>query len=229
MGDPSSSSGAWLHAGEGDCDFCQEAQTGLVSEPVRGAYGVLSRLFFRGDHVVAFPTISPLRTGHSLIVPREHRTSLAQYSARTLDEIIEACHIVGERFGHAIWFEHGIGAGDIGGCGISHAHMHVLPTTTEEFSDTISSMVAEFAADLWSVDGGIRHGLQIIPPDKSYLIVGSSSADNTTVAKYDYISSQFMRRLFAQMFGIRVWDWRNYTAQKQFHETLIALGCLAEA
>jgi hypothetical protein len=114
-------------------------------------------------------------------------------------------------YGNCLFFEHGARTPDSGGCGISHAHLHIVPFPAE--NDPVEQLVRAFPfeeiADLLD--------LKRIPPGKSYLYY-ESVRGNRYVFYPPFIPSQHIRRLLAEALGIQGWDWR----QSGKEETLIA-------
>jgi histidine triad (HIT) family protein len=83
------------------------------------------RFVWKDEHCVAFMTIAPLRTGHTLVVPRaevDHWIDLPQELASHLME-------VARRIGHGIQAEfqpRKVGVSIIG-LEVPHVHIHLVP------------------------------------------------------------------------------------------------------
>jgi len=107
-----------------------------------------------------------------------------------------------------IAFEHGARCLTGGGCGIFHAHLHIVPVPKSFRIDQIlPAGRAEHA--------GLLEAWQKNELTDEYLIVGDTSGDFASVdramIKGFGISSQHMRKLIAKHFEIeRPWDWREY-------------------
>ena len=103
-----------------DCIFCRivagEAEASVVAE---------------NDLCLAFPTIAPFNTGHTLVVPKRHAvtfTDLTPAEAAAMTELaqrvaaaLERSDLPGEGFN--LWMANGAAAGQ----DVFHAHLHVFP------------------------------------------------------------------------------------------------------
>jgi histidine triad (HIT) family protein len=102
------------------------------------------RFVYRDDVCVAFLTIAPICTGHTLVVPRleiDHWIDLP-------DEIAGHLAIVARKIGAAQVAAFGAERVSliIAGLEVPHTHLHVLPITTEadiDFKKADSSVSAE--------------------------------------------------------------------------------------
>src|SRR6185436_20601266 len=94
-----------------DCCFCSE-----IGEPKPG------RIVRQSPHCVALPSVAPLGPGHVLVLPRSHVRSMAQLPRELMPEFLamasDCADIIAKRFGAPLFFEHGVGRTDEGGCGV---------------------------------------------------------------------------------------------------------------
>lgn len=99
------------------CDFCPEKIRGIPD--ASGRYPVLL-----GDDWYVLPSLGPLAELHVLLIPQEHRfttMSSEQHIAIVEQATTIWASLVAPRF--AISFEH---ANSSTGCGITHAHVHMM-------------------------------------------------------------------------------------------------------
>ena len=118
--------------GESDCIFCQIVDGEIPSHTI-----------YEDDAVMAFLDANPLTEGHTLIIPKDH------YS--TMDEMPDA---VGAAIGRALTqlapvVENSVGAnastiginnGEDAGQEIPHVHAHVIPRTPDDHGGSIHSI-----------------------------------------------------------------------------------------
>lgn len=197
------------------CCFCDELTSGTF-EMGGQLFPLLRRriVMDRNDFVV-FPTLSPLSAGHVLIIPKVHVTSLAQLSSSQREGLLEvyehAVGRIGTIFGETLFFEHGVGSG-LGGCGVTHAHLHIIPAS---LSTTLSEVSAQYQLE---GPAGLGQVLNRFCPGSSYLLLGGSPEKVFSVEAK--IPSQFMRKLLARRKGLNSWDWRLAGQWEFFSETM---------
>lgn len=92
-----------------------------------------SQILARDPHCLTIIDVAPIGPGHCIIVPARHQLSLAQTSPDEKSAILAAMSAVGSAistvFAHEpVFFEHGqcVEGRGLTGCGISHAHLHVV-------------------------------------------------------------------------------------------------------
>jgi ATP adenylyltransferase len=104
------------------CLFCRVA----AEKDDRANYIVL-----RGERNFVMLNRFPYTTGHLLIAPYEHVSTLEEAHTETMEELIrlaQRCEAALRRIYHAGGFNLGFNIGQSGGAGIAgHIHMHVLP------------------------------------------------------------------------------------------------------
>jgi hypothetical protein len=110
--------------------------------------------------------------------------------------------------GPVIVFEHGAKSVIGGGCGIFHAHVHIVPVPHKV-------AVAEILPRKSVQHASLLEAWQDNELTEEYLIVGDTdgrfaSLDRSAIQKAG-VTSQFMRKFLVGHFGIpRAWDWRAY-------------------
>lgn len=209
-----------------DCCLCQEICSRAFPRQYQAVYSVTSRFCVEAGGFVALPTLSPLVAGHVLVLPRRHVPNLAVLSEPLRNDLLACVESVStrlaERFGPELYFfEHGVTvAGQ--GCGIDHAHLHVLPLR----AGTTAAVDARVEGDFPTRhEGSLVDVLSFVSQRgaSSYLLHGQS-LEKVKVAVSGAIQSQYMRRLVARMLNLPDWDWKKLSAQTEFHSTLGAFG-----
>lgn len=207
-----------------ECEFCAE----LSGSPSRFSevYGPhTNREVARFGNLSALPTIGQLFKGSLLLVPRSHVESFAQVIDDFEEDLMIALTQLTAKlrvFGNVICFEHGATRHAQAGCGIYHAHFHLVPVPQPASVSLFTSHYDFFAPDLIS-------GLRQLKDSLNYFIVRDSDG---TVACLDessrqsILTSQFARRALAQHYKLgNCWDWRQYTRpEKWLLETVQLLG-----
>ena len=85
---------------------------------------------FEDELVLAFLDIAPLNKGHTLIVPKEHHTSVTTVPARYLARMLEVAPRIGAALMRAVdadGFNLLLSNGACAGQVVPHAHLHVIP------------------------------------------------------------------------------------------------------
>lgn len=192
------------------CEFCQEfAGRSLRFERLYGQL-IPSRIVARTDRFVALPTLGQLFTGSLLLLPVDHVETCALLTAdarRELGELVSEMIPRVRGFGEPIIFEHGATEPTGGGCGIYHAHLHIVPVPEPVLAKVLFPEYQNHARDLqgaWEALQGTRE----------YLIMNASGQTlyNDLDGQAGLYPSQFFRRRIVEYFDLQVpWDWRAYT------------------
>src|SRR5205807_1611386 len=104
-------------------------------------------------------------------------------------------------YGTCVAFEHGARS-ERGGCGISHAHLHMVPVPKgNQFTDQLLGK-HKFAQVARVAEIDDRVG------GSPYLYI-ESAAGSRYVATVGLIPSQYLRRCLAMSLGQPSWDWRQ--------------------
>lgn len=192
-----------------DCEFCQELQA-LPGNRFQEIYRdiVDSRIVAQTSHFVAMPTIGQIFPGTTLILPRKHEETCAGLSVALRQELLALTFKVMAtvtHFGEPTFFEHGATKCTGGGCGIYHAHLHVVPLPERTHPKALFPQHVGSATNLGSA-------LSALHACDHYLLIGNDEgvvfAD---VRELPFIpASQYFRRQLVEQFGVwKSWDWRD--------------------
>jgi diadenosine tetraphosphate (Ap4A) HIT family hydrolase len=208
---------------QSNCEFCDEF-AGSLSNSFHARYqgSPGSRFVLSTDNFHVFPTIGQIVDGYLLAVPKRH------YAA--LDEMPQVLWVEFERiydrvrwtlsnlYGPCIAYEHGARRAGVGGCGIYHAHLHVVPLARA--SDPIELLKLKFPyeefADLSEI-GKQSAGLT------SYLFYQDSDA-RLYVFDTGPLPSQYMRKVLANALGQQDWNWRDAGREERLLATIRRLS-----
>ncbi|MCX4216286.1 HIT domain-containing protein [Pseudomonas sp. MCal1] len=204
-----------------DCVFCRELQGSRDTNFARLYPELRSRVIAETESFVAFPCIGQLVEGHFLVVPRNHDCTLAQTRSRIgstgneLTALLNAAHeALGRKLSASLLFEHGALSPSDGGCGIYHAHLHVLPNAGHiNCRDFIGSNNTFESKSLELLYEGIPH-------KQSYALIGSDEHGFTSWNLTAPLPSQTLRKKVAAALDIGEWDWRQAGREKSLLKSL---------
>jgi diadenosine tetraphosphate (Ap4A) HIT family hydrolase len=182
-----------------DCCFCTDSRL--------GAARLDARVCWSDDTFYATPSLGPLGDEHLLLVTREHMPSfgcLGLSNARRAEKLIKQLGRIAPSPGQEfLLFEHGLAAdSNSGGCGISHAHIHLLGVPCDLDLDVLPEPDSQYG---W-IEAPSSGYLLSCPSGNSYLLVGFRG--KYRVREAPLVPSQFLRQWLAGVTGQAAWDWR---------------------
>jgi len=186
------------------------------------------KVIYETKNFVVTPTVGALIEGWVLIISKRHVTAMGALTKDELYELkeltIKIKNLVVSTYGAAVVFEHGPACeGTTFGCGIDHAHFHVVPLQIP-----LAQLIEEElrSTNMWEIIADIRELLGIHRRKASYLYILENGENQGRVACLDEVPSQFMRRVIASFLGIpHLYDYRKY----KFHENAMATLCRLQA
>jgi ATP adenylyltransferase len=169
-------------------------------------------LFKQQDWLVA-PTVGAIIPNWLLLIPRRPALNFVEWatleSKRPESLIAEVRSYLGLRAADLLWFEHGPKAqGAAVGCGLDHAHIHLLIRPPFTFVEFASAAKALSRFD-WRASG-TGDAFAEVDSQSSYLIAGCG--EHTTMASgVEIAGSQFFRRVVAVLASkATTWDYRLF-------------------
>jgi diadenosine tetraphosphate (Ap4A) HIT family hydrolase len=204
------------------CSFCSEFVRGELPPAFHKHTPVRDRVMARTALFATLPSVAPLAVGHLMIVPIKHVRGIAQLQPPERSLVIRAAadyaaKLRRERDAVAI-FEHGVGTGLEGGCGVDHAHLHLVPTSRNTIAEVRRKILLDYREasryDLPSF-------LDATSSCDSYMWFGASDGPVTAVRTHE-IPSQYLRRSLGELIG-REWDWQRLTHWTDFKASLSTL------
>lgn len=190
------------------CEFCDEFANG-VNNKFYARYGsnLRSRLVLASENFRVFPSIGQLVEGYTLVAPVTHYAAIDEVPPSLLAECRHVYRQVKESisdiYGQCLCYEHGARDQNSGGCGIYHAHLHVVPF--EAYPDPIAKLKELFPYKRLKAFDDMRPLTENL---SSYLFYEDMESN-----RYLFLSgklpSQYMRRLLAETIGTADWDWRS--------------------
>jgi ATP adenylyltransferase len=172
------------------CDELPEEQT-VLDDPA--AFAVASI----GGFVDGWLLVSPRR--HVLALSELTTTEWSEYD-RTLTSARE---LVEATYGTSVLFEHGSsGLGRTAGCGVDHAHMHIVALDLDLRSAVAAIRDAVGQYD-WITSTDRPKGM----PGHDYIYLKDHTGAWISHARH--LPSQVVRRAIASTLGVVDWDWKQ--------------------
>lgn len=197
-------------ATEPGCVFCAEIQD-PQSWPHAAAYDSRARITMPTASLRVLPTLGQLVPGSLLLLPTRHVERYADLDSSHRAEALETARAIVSGFEAEgsgwVMFEHGALAPGGGGCGLYHAHLHLVPL------DAPPS-----AAELLPTgrtSSGLAEGWDLVDTEDDYLICASSDGTarfrSVAADERPAYPSQFFRRQLHHHLGLDgPWDWREF-------------------
>lgn len=194
------------------CEFCEELINHHFSR-FNKIYGksYKTRILAERDGLVVLPTIGQLFKCSLLIMPVIHYETMAQLPVSNLKGLISLLADLENKirpFGTPILFEHGAKCKTGAGCGIYHAHLHLVPVPGEiRWTDVLPDRE-------WCTTNLLEAYARLRGSD-NYLIfrdiTGTYVGMEPIVQSSYHFQSQYFRRVIADHFALEMpWDWREY-------------------
>lgn len=193
-----------------DCVFCRELAGSRQTNFADRYPELSSRIIGETQALVAFPCIGQISEGHFLIIPKSHVATMRDAAAaviefgRQLAEITAHVHsLLDVSPKDSLYFEHGAEFPGDGGCGIYHAHLHVVPNAGRvDLAQHFPQQSRKFHADVLSA-------LSELNSVGSYFMFGSHNQGFVGQGLAEPLPSQTLRRLAAKELNSDSWDWRE--------------------
>lgn len=159
---------------------------------------------------VVVPSKGALVPGWILVVPVDHVLSLAELPDERRGPFAlatqEADLHLRERLGAVVQFEHGPAAeGRSAGCGVDHAHLHLVPLDVDLRAVAASTGLlpddASWRPAVWPWAARSR-------PHSDYLFVRDTDGSGW-ILEASTVPSQLFRRALARLQGHDRWDWKD--------------------
>jgi diadenosine tetraphosphate (Ap4A) HIT family hydrolase len=195
------------------CEYCCELLTPKQSR-FSSLYGLhtQSRIVYEQNNFVAMPTLGQLFKGSLLIFPKEHVERMADLPITELKNLISFVSKIeraSKSLGTPLLFEHGAKCESNAGCGIYHAHFHLVPLPHGAQLDYLSILPQSQSAP------DMLHAFAQLRDSDVYLFVRDTN-NTFAFAKDEMLlpemrTSQYIRRRLTRMFDLPGhWDWRKY-------------------
>ena len=178
------------------------------------------------DEWVVVPTLGAIVRGWVLAVPRQHVLSFrdwAQVGGQSAHSILAKIQLeLGIQPDELIWFEHGSSKEDtLVGCGLDHAHLHILIKPVFSFDAFVHLAVSSFTGT-WCATPATESYSAIKDTKASYFVAGSGDRAISAIG-VESAGSQYFRRIVAALIDApSEWDYRRYAHVQNVEETILA-------
>jgi ATP adenylyltransferase len=195
------------------CQLC-------VSERGTTQVEAWNKPIFETQHFVAVPSLGALLPGWMLISPKQHYICTGAIPESLIPELLQfksdVSQCISRLFGEVVLFEHGPSAPSCDvGCGVDHAHLHVVPIVT----DLISAVTSFLPENLEWIPGDLIGCRRAYMERLSYLYVEKAGQGN--IATHADFGSQLFRRAIARELNrIDEYNWRDFPQYKNVLATI---------
>jgi ATP adenylyltransferase len=203
------------------CPYCD----GVFAVSTGSGSPVWDHVLWANESVVVIPTRGALVEGWLLAIPREHVLASRELSGVQADDLRTAVEwakiALGRHYGSVAVFEHGAARpGTVVGCGVDHAHIHVVPLDFD-LVDAARNHPIGNRLD-WERFPSWEAVYSSVRQTQPYLAVQTDGPD-VWVGRGD-IPSQFFRRIIASEIGRPdAFDWRDDPRTDQAQRTIVQL------
>ncbi len=189
-------------------------------------------VLYRDEDLIVCPTLGSFLPYWYLLIPTKHCLNFADWENESDERSVRSRiqnltrNVLGEAENY-IWFEHGpANRGSATGCGVDHAHIHVILGTGFATKDILRAAV-ELGVENWQ-ESDFDHVFRNRLDNDEYLAFGDSKTGFLKNLSSP-VGSQFFRRALAFLDGKRTdWDYKEYahqqTAQRSV-DRILAKGC----
>jgi len=184
------------------CRLCSEI---LIQGPV------WNEPLFESPNFVILPSLGALVEGWLLLVPKKHFLCMGALTDSMAAEMHEMkhflCSFLKQCYGQACAFEHGPSRANLSvGCGVDHAHLHVLPVAFD-----LSSAVTSFLPEdiLWS-KAGLEECRDAFGRGEDYLYLEQPIGVGRIATHQGFGSQLFRRAIATQIGAMNQFNWQEY-------------------
>lgn len=202
-------------------DFCDELAGAAETCFFRTYRGdPESRLLGQTDNLAVIADLSPLMSGHILILSRAHHLNFAQVVEDYPSEFKELLNLLlpqyVQTFGRMTILEHGSAENMLNGACITHAHLHLLPISRQAVDETMESDGLHWTSFSSLQDLGkspwTRSAYYLSGEESGFRLYGPTSG----------LPRQYLRSVVGAILGIPdpEWDWAVIVRRELLRETI---------
>lgn len=199
-----------------NCRFCRSfaapiAQRALCDRPI-----------FESENFVCIPSIGALIEGWVLLVPKAHFLCVGAMHPDLIAELTEfKDHVVVEieiRHGDVALFEHGPASPSTPvGCGVDHAHLHVVPC---QFDLAAAARREMNECIEWNSVSALSSTAEFHQSGLPYLYL-EQPVGYRNIAVSASIPSQLFRKAIARHVGLPdAWNWQHFPFDENVSQTV---------
>ncbi len=172
--------------------------------------------------MVVTPTLGSIVPNWVLGIPKDHAVNAARWGQHQGTSPLRAVEKIAHSFRRdlteVVWFEHGATEPrSIVGCGVDHAHIHILFEPPFSFERLCTEVEAEGCLQWLSGEGDAYEALDA---RQSYFVAGTGNRF-LLAQSVEAAGSQFFRRAIARIVGREtVWDYKSHPHIENVAETV---------
>jgi hypothetical protein len=184
---------------------------------------IYDEVLANGEDWVVTPTLGSIVPNWLLVIPTSENLNFKEWSVNSgrnpKDLILNVTNKLNLGSANVIWFEHGPNRiNSKVGCGIDHAHIHLLINPPFTYQELFDAVLTECALVWKSVDSSNIY--RQIPDNKSYLVCATEQKANYAIDA-ESVGSQFFRRVIANLVGMpECWNYREFPHINNVLETV---------
>jgi ATP adenylyltransferase len=204
------------------CIYCEN----IFSIPSRSAGDLHNCALFESEHFVAVPTVGSLVEGWLLVITKDHYLCMGAMPQGMFEELDRFKHLVARAvedcYGPVAIFEHGPSEPkQVVGCGIDHAHLHIVPVDC----DLVRGLRDVMAVDLrWAEVDGVWDTSESYIAGLEYLYVEQPLGRARLTSSRGF-ESQVFRQVVARHIGTPDrYDWKLYGGAENVRRTVDRLA-----
>lgn len=175
------------------------------------------------NEFVVVPTKGSIVPFWVLLVPKSSILNFAQLGRNEMRSPFEMVASIAKHFNAPsyLWFEHGASMiGSPTGCGVDHAHIHILLRPRFSLSDMHAEAVLSSKVDWAEVFP--HEAYNQIEPHQDYYVCGDGTS--TFVAQGKSLGRQFFRQVIAKLANMpEEWDYQRFSHVPNVVKTIDAL------
>jgi hypothetical protein len=200
-----------------DTEIASEIATGRLPNEFRAKIGVDTRILAQTESLVLMPTVSPLCLGHVLLFARGAHLSFAELlrsRSSVASELNRMAALYDGIFGHPVWFEHGSVPDGTVACGVTRAHLHLVPRSQIKVPELTAALDFEIGP------AAETEFLQLKKIRSEYIFVSDNIGGSGKVWVGRNLPSQIVRRHLAQQLALSEWNWRSLFGWNVVRDTI---------
>lgn len=183
---------------------------------------------WESERFFAVPSVGSIVPGWLLVIPRDHILRAADLAPAVREELIDFVQFVRRqlisRFGPTCIFEHGPARrGCATGCSVDHAHLHLVPTSTDLIHKSGDFIPAPPVIKLRGFAPATEAAARLAMGCSYLLAVDADDSAALWIAA-DF-QSQLFRRVISAAHGVpREFDWRLFPRDDVARTTIERIG-----
>lgn len=197
-----------------DCRICSNI---ISSDERREPW---NKILYETEEFLCVPTVGALTEGYVLTIPKYHALCGGDLDQGMLDQYWSftksVADVIESKFGDTIIFEHGPAKPNTKvGCGVDHAHMHIVPVNGE-VRKSASRINPESIG--WHRLDSIKNLSQLHDENQEYVLI---KEDEPFVGTAPNIISQLFRRAIADIINEpEKFDWKSHPFENKVKNTV---------